>query len=150
MATGDDPQHLGRTLRTARERLRLSQEATAAQLGVSTSTYQEWERGRRFPARMTVIRDWLDAEAASRRPDTTPATLTQWDVTDLQRLSDHQLWKLHDDAGSVLQARMAAREETSASAEPSGGPAPNDLVTRLRDNPTTSSPLHAVDDPAGS
>lgn len=79
---------LGEEIRTARERLQMTQPELAARVGVSESTVSNWERDQSKPKnRMALVRQVLQMDDED---GTAELALTEERV--LRRISDQKLW----------------------------------------------------------
>ncbi len=105
---------IGRQIRGARQRARLTQGQLAERLGVNLKTVTNWEGGNSSPDRhMAAIRAAL-ADTWQDEPEPVEV-LSMVDVQlDVRGLRDEMLWRLHDQVDSELRRRFAARHGNAA------------------------------------
>lgn len=101
---------VGRQIRSARQRARLTQGQLAERLGVNLKTVTNWECGNSSCARhMAAIRDAL-ADTWQDEPEPVEL-LSMVDVQlDVRGLRDDMLLRLHDQVEGELRRRFVARQ----------------------------------------
>jgi transcriptional regulator with XRE-family HTH domain len=112
---------IGRIIKRARERKRMSQAQAAAELGVSRSALNAWENDRAYPRSSIGAMEELYGIVIDGEPEPPPPELPT--PAEMDRLRDHIREVLGDKAGTAIDAIDRAVAKDRARRSPEAGQA---------------------------